>query len=526
MTTFRLLRTVAASLAMATLVASCGGGGGDSGGSIGGVIVPPAAEDTGRGSLVVNPPASVLSITATQFSTLVDSTSVGKQLLQVTGAPTCGINVRSIQYRTVDAKGAIVNATGALMLPSGTEAICNGARPIVVYAHGTSTERNYDMARINDPSQPAAAEGILVAAMFAAQGYIVVAPNYAGYDKSTLGYTPYLNADQNGKEMVDALVASRKALPFLPVSDSGAVLLTGYSQGGYVALAAHKEMQATGRPVTASAPLSSPAAISLLADYTFKGAPTRSATIFTPFLTRSWQEQFGNIYSNTGDIFESQYAAGIATLLPSLVKEAELFATGKLPEFALFPATGVPGPISAAQAPFYGPNNLVKQSYLTQVAEDIAARPCPGNALPATNASLTTTAPLDCAPSNTFRRAAVANDLRNWLPARPVFMCGGSLDPTVNFNSTLATSGYFRARGMAGSQLAVVDLEQPGGAGDPYALARSGFVTAKAQLFNATDGSAEVKTEAVLKAYHGQVVPMFCLVSARGFFLAALTATL
>jgi len=212
MTTFRLLRTVAASLAMATLVASCGGGGGDSGGSIGGVIVPPAAEDTGRGSLVVNPPASVLSITATQFSTLVDSTSVGKQLLQVTGAPTCGINVRSIQYRTVDAKGAIVNATGALMLPSGTEAICNGARPIVVYAHGTSTERNYDMARINDPSQPAAAEGILVAAMFAAQGYIVVAPNYAGYDKSTLGYTPYLNADQNGKEMVDALVASRKAL--------------------------------------------------------------------------------------------------------------------------------------------------------------------------------------------------------------------------------------------------------------------------------------------------------------------------
>ena len=55
---------------------------------------------------------------------------------------------------------------------------------------------------------------------------------------------------------------------------------------------------------------------------------------------------------------------------------------------------------------------------------------------------------------------------------------------------------------------------------------RSGFVTAKAQLFNATDGSAEVKTEAVLKAYHGQVVPMFCLVSARGFFLAALTATL
>ena len=31
-----------------------------------------------------------------------------------------------------------------------------------------------------------------MAAVFAAQGYIVVAPNYAGYDGSTLDYHPYL----------------------------------------------------------------------------------------------------------------------------------------------------------------------------------------------------------------------------------------------------------------------------------------------------------------------------------------------
>ena len=34
----------------------------------------------------------------------------------------------------------------------------------------------------------------MIAAMYAAQGFIVVAPNYAGYDISTLGYHPYLNA--------------------------------------------------------------------------------------------------------------------------------------------------------------------------------------------------------------------------------------------------------------------------------------------------------------------------------------------
>ena len=49
--------------------------------------------------------------------------------------------------------------------------------------------------------------------MFAAQGYIVVAPNYAGYDISTLGYHPFLNADQQSGEMMDILAAARTALP-------------------------------------------------------------------------------------------------------------------------------------------------------------------------------------------------------------------------------------------------------------------------------------------------------------------------
>lgn len=515
----KTLRSIAASVFVASLVAGCGGGGDDGGSAI---FIPPAADDTGRGSLVANPPASVLSVTADQFGTLVDTASAGRSLLQLAGAPKCGINVRSMEYRTVDAQGNIVNATGALMIPTGEDAACNGKRPIVLHAHGTTTARNYNIAAINDRNQPAAVEGILIAAMYAAQGYVVVAPNYAGYDRSTLSYTPYLNGDQNGKEMVDALVAARKALPGLLTVDSGAVLISGYSQGGYVALAAHREMQATGRAVTATAAMSAPSAISLLIDYNFSGLPTLGGTIFTPLLTRSWQAQFGNIYSKTTDIYEDAYATGIDTLLPSLASQSDLFATGKLPQLALFPANGKPGPATTLASFSYGAGNLIKQSYMTQVSEDIAAHPCPGNAVPATAASLATTTPLDCKPATGLRQAAVANDLRTFLPARPVFMCGGALDPVVNFTSTLATSGYFKARGMPAAQLSVLDLEQPSFSGDPYAAARAAFVTAKAQLFNATEGSVDDKTLAVTLAYHGSLAPPYCLVSARGFFQAVL----
>ncbi len=75
--------------------------------------------------------------------------------------------------------------------------------------------------------------------MYAAQGFIVVARNYAGYDVSKLGYHPYLNADQQSKDMLDALAAARKALPRIGSQDGGKLLVAGYSQGGHVAMRQH-----------------------------------------------------------------------------------------------------------------------------------------------------------------------------------------------------------------------------------------------------------------------------------------------
>src|SRR6185503_21097444 len=123
-------------------------------------------------------------------------------------------------------------------------------------------------------------EGLSIAAVFAATGYIVVAPNYAGYDSSSLGYHPYLNADQQSKDVIDALAAARSALPVSSaptVMDSGKLLITGYSQGGFVAMAMHKAMQAAGMTVTASAPMSGPYALEAFGDAIFRGNVSESA---------------------------------------------------------------------------------------------------------------------------------------------------------------------------------------------------------------------------------------------------------
>ena len=172
------------------------------------------------------------------------SSGANQQILALGGVPVCDILSYRIEYETVGGLNEATSASAALMVPIGGGAHCSGKRPIVLYAHGTTTDKSFDIANLNDASN---AEGLLLAAFFATQGYVVVAPNYGGYDTSKLTYHPYLVADQQSKDMEDALTAGRAALPLtsaLQTSDSGQLFVTGYSQGGYVAMATVRAMEA------------------------------------------------------------------------------------------------------------------------------------------------------------------------------------------------------------------------------------------------------------------------------------------
>jgi hypothetical protein len=166
---------------------------------------------TARGTLVENPPLRIASLDAATLKAELGASAAGQQLLQVAGDPACGVDFHYYHYWTVDPAGNPTEASGALMVPTGGSG-CSGERPIVLYAHGTEVDQARNIADITDATN---AEGALVAAMFAAHGFTVVAPNYVGYDTSTLGYHPYLNEDQQSKDMIDALAAARAAMPML-----------------------------------------------------------------------------------------------------------------------------------------------------------------------------------------------------------------------------------------------------------------------------------------------------------------------
>jgi hypothetical protein len=475
------------------------------------MAAPAPAMPPPRGSLI-EAPVRTASLTPDAIAAALTSADGAQYLLDLIAAPKCGIDVYQVRYDTVDPAGAATTASAAMMIPTGTDPTCQGPRPVVLYAHGTAAQKTLNLADISNEDN---LEGLLAATMFTTQGYVLIAPNYTGYDISALTYNPYLNADQESKDMVDALTAARGALP-APVTDSGKLFVTGYSQGGHVAMATHKLLQETGATITASAPMSGPYAVAAFTDAVFFGEVTRTTPLFLVFTSTGYQKAYGDVYTSPTDLFEARYATGIETLLPSAVPRTQLFAEGKLPRDQLFDST----PPDPAFAPFtpattpanlapvfaqgFGPDHLVTNAFRLSYLQDAQANPDGSfptvlDNRPAAN------------PANGLRRAFKRNDLRVWVPTAPVFLCGGADDPTVLFMNTQLIQAYWSASGVT-APVTVLDLESPITSSDPDAARKAAFAVAK-EAIEADGGDA-----AVVESYHSTLVPPFCLSAVKSFF--------
>jgi len=333
-----------------------------------------------------------------------------------------------------------------------------------------------------------------------------------------LTYHPFLNGDQQSKDMIDALAAARTALPSTmaaATSDSGKLFITGYSQGGYVAMATHKALQAANVAVTASAPMSGPYALEAFGDAIFYGNVDLGSTVFADMVATSYQHSYNNLYTAPTQVFEADFAATADSLLPSATALSTIFSTGKLPQTALFnsttPVTGnaqldaaLAVPANPVFALGFGQPNLITNDY--RLAYVLDAQASPDGAVPTPQAGL----PLAANPQNTLRQDLKLNDMRSWAPQAPMLLCGGDQDPTVFFSVNTGTMQAFWSALPAGL-LTVLDVDGTVDPNSPFAPIQVGFKTALAGLL-ASGGQ-----EAVVENYHTTVAP-FCSVAARAFF--------
>lgn len=428
MTLFRLSCVAAA----AALLVACGG-----------------SDDSVRGELI-DPPAVVTTLTAAQ----IDATTAASGLQALSGKAKCDVKVVALNYRTPGAKeGEMSNASGVMLVPGG---MCSSAAPLVANARGTEVLKTRTLANPQD------GETFLLAAMYAAQGYAVVATDYLGFAKSGYSYHPYLHADSEATSVIDSVRAARKVAGSVGANLSGRILFTGYSQGGHASMAAHRAAErdyGNEFDVAAGAHLAGP--------YNLSGSlriPDAIAGVqfFVPYLVTAWQKVYGNIYSDVKQAFKAPYSNYIETLLPNpTMNYTTLVTSGTLPG-------GTPNQARDA---------LFQPAFLASSQTNV---------------------------NDPLYLAAQKNDLLGWTPKSRVLLCGGSGDPTVPpavHQRVMAAD--FAARGV--TNVISVDVDGPiqatfgpGGAAptDPTSAA---FAT-------------------YYGAYHGTYEPPFCHAQARAAF--------
>jgi pimeloyl-ACP methyl ester carboxylesterase len=485
--------------------AEAGGAGGGAESSSGARSMMAAPE---RGKLLSGPTLSRIETGVWSTAKRIDPAMLsevlekaGDALAEAAGKPRCTITTYSLRYSTIGGSGEPTDASTALMLPSGNDPACQGPRPVLLYAHGTSTAKDHNMARLRG-------EAKLVAALFTAQGYIVVAPNYAGYEGSSLPYHPYLNAEQQAADMSDALRAARTAMARLKAQPGQDLFLAGYSQGGHVALATQRAMQQGSEfKVTAAAGLSGPYAMARFSDTVFSGQPNAGITIYLPLIATSAQRAGAAIYSKPEELYELQYASGIETLLPTRMTRSELVKQGKLPKRALFALDSQPQASGAAV--YFNNPHLVRTSYRDAYLQDLAQHPCDEGG---------------CTPAHNLRKWMLKNDLRNYVPQSPLLLCGGSKDPSVPFFNATAAAEYFSQHG---APPVVVDLEQQD-AQDGFEAARRSFALIREGAWHKAQEEAAKSgrnaQELLMESYHSRLAGAPCLLAARNYFDALLTS--
>ena len=427
MTHFRLTCVSAA----AVLLVACGG-----------------SDDPARGALI-DPPATLATLTAAQ----IDAATASSGLQAISGKAKCDVKVVALNYATVGVREEDTNASGVMLVPGGS---CSGPAALVAYAKGTDVQKPHTLANPQD------SETFLLAAMYAAQGYAVVATDYLGFAKSDYAYHPYLHADSEATSVIDSVRAARNAAGTVGANLSGKIMFTGYSQGGHASMAAQRAAErdyGSEFNVVAGAHLAGP--------YNLSGSlrlPDAIAGVqfFVSYLVTAWQKIYGNVYANVNDAFKLPYATNIENLLPSpTLNYTTLVTTGALPG-------GTPNQARDA---------LFQPAFLA------GAR---------------------TSSTNPLYLAAKKNDLLGWTPKARVMLCGGAGDPTVPpAVHQVVMKADFDNRGVTNVTSVDVDASVqaaygPGGKAptDPTSAA-----------FTTYYGS-----------YHGGYEPPFCHAAARAVF--------
>jgi pimeloyl-ACP methyl ester carboxylesterase len=307
------------------------------------------------------------------------------------GQPAFGIKGYRVVYHTKDERGNDINASGLITVPVPSDLILSGLK---------AQNKNYSMSIVSNqhgtifPDVEAPTSSVIathkptsIGTLFSAVGgFMTIQPDYIGFGESVKENHPYLLEKASANSVIDMLEAAIKFGNDNTLPLNGQVFLTGYSEGGYVTLAAAKEIE-TNHPdikLKGLAPMSGPYDLNL----TGMGVLSQTEMSRPDFIA-------GIVYSYATDldlglenIVNAQYASKLPTLYDAQKTGEEIRAE-----------------LTTSIADFFTPT--YRGDFLTN-------------------------------PNNTLRQAFVENSVDDWKPTTPTKLLYCSGDTTIDYRISLS----------------------------------------------------------------------------------------
>jgi len=351
-----------------------------------------------------------LSIGSTQELVSSDlSISLSKSIIELNLGAVVenGVDAYRITYTSTDVEGRLDTASGLLLIPQNVD----NAMPQAIYQHGTVSSRD------DVPSELGG--GWELALALSAYGFVTVAPDFHGLGTSR-GIHPYVHADSEALAAIDLLIAVQGFIKENDINISDQLFITGYSQGGHAAMAAHKAIQENYSDqfeVTASSPMSGPYNISGdMLDYTL-GDTEFEFLSYLAWTTLSYQRVYRNLYdTDLNEIYKEQYVDPIQKFAN---EEIDLGQLNQLLRDLL-----------SEESNLILPKLLLKEEILNIILSKA-----------------------DHPINDAFRD----NDLHNWVPEAPVRMMYCGMDEQVFFKNAITAEETMRSLGASDVKAILID---------------------------------------------------------------------
>jgi pimeloyl-ACP methyl ester carboxylesterase len=376
-------------------------------GGCGNALHQPAGEEVVGGKKIVDVDGAIVK------QSLIENNVTGVDV----NTTVYGMKAYKIIYDSTDIHGDPIKASGYMVVPKGMPEVVEKqiGFSLVSDDHGTIFANKEAPTVMPELTMlPGKDTSIIFTAL---GGFVTLMPDYVGYGESQGAVHPFVLKEQLASDTVAFIKAAKKFAMDNGIKLNGQLFVTGYSEGGYAAMATLQKIENDGEMTVAmAAPMAGPYDLNLTA-FGVLSQPQLAVPSFMAYVAYA----YGSAYDEALDtMINEPYASKLPILFDGSKTRSEID-----PELTTVTT---------------GPNGLFNPLFVQSFFAD---------------------------PAQWFRLAVLENSVHAWAPQTPVRLIHCQGDDVIPFGISQATLATMQA--MGASNVALIPVEaalQQAGQGD------------------------------------------------------------